>query len=94
MTLSIPPADIAAIRGYLALISQAPESIERLWFGGPWRRARGRGLPQQTGRPYRVTAREADGARWVHVLAADGIDGAGAPLIRERVDGLWTPRPS
>ena len=91
MSVPIPPADIAAIRGHLAPISQTPDLVERLWFGGPWRM--GRRLPYQAGRPYRVTAREADGTRWVHILAADGLDGAGAPLIRERIEGIWTRRP-
>jgi hypothetical protein len=86
----IPPSDISAIRAHLAVNAQELERLEPLVFGGPWRTTFNGGR-RQGGRPYRVTAREADGSRWVHVLAIDGVDQGGAPRVRERVNGAWRP---
>jgi hypothetical protein len=90
MLAPVPRADVEAIEAYLADHGQALVRVERRAFGGPWHRHFG-SLPFQGGRPYRALAREADGREWVHVVAVDGRNRAGAPRVKERIDGGWTP---
>ena len=86
----IPDADVEAIRDYLERHGQQLVKVERRAFGGPWRHNFG-SLPYQGGRPYRALAREPDGREWTHVVAVDGRTRVGAPRVKERVGGGWTP---
>jgi hypothetical protein len=90
MLAPIPRADEEAIEAYLADHGQMLVRVERRAFGGPWHRHFG-SLPFQGGRPYRALARAPDGREWTHVVAVDGRNHAGAPLVKERVGGGWTP---
>ena len=89
MLVRIPPADIRILEHFLAVRNQELAELYRLWFGGPW--AIRRRYPGQVGRPYLVVGREADGSRWTHKVAFDGVDAVGEPALKEHVDGSWRP---
>lgn len=90
MASPIPPKDIAGIEAFLADRSQSLVRVQRKWFGGPWSTT-SRLLPNQTGRPYRIVGREADGSLWIHIVAFDGFDSVGAPSLKHWIGGGWNP---
>lgn len=92
MIAPTPSDDLLAIDLFLKNRDQKVLDVRKLWIGGPsvWE---GRGVYQQTGRPYRVMARDAEGKAWRHYLAV-GVgerDALGSLKVKQRVLGQWLP---
>ena len=81
----IPEADQAEIAGFLRNRSQQLVETRKLWLGGP---VEPNSL-RQTGRPYRVLARDPDGFNYIHRVGLVGQPGRGDLVIYERVQGVW-----
>jgi hypothetical protein len=81
-----PQDDLVAITHFLSNRGQRALAVRKLWFA-PWR-MRG-GTLAEAGRPYRLLAIDADGKRYVHVVAADERDPMGHVKLKQRQAGVW-----
>lgn len=88
----IPPpiGDLKAIERFLKSRDEKLIKTRKLWIGGPSRWG-GRGIYEQTGRPYRITALSDDGSKWIHDLAAGEKDALGNPKLMQRRRNAWSP---
>jgi hypothetical protein len=84
-----PPGDLAAITCFLTNRDQRALEVKKLWLGGPWR-MKGQ-TPSEAGRPYRLLAVDADGARYTHLVTADELDAIGNVMLKQRQHGVWAP---
>ena len=90
MLMPTPPEDLQAIQLFLKNREETLVGTQKLWIGGPSRWG-GRGIYAQIGRPYRVLAQNADGARCSYDLAAEDRDDLGNTKLQERRQGGWSP---
>ena len=85
---SIPEADVAAIRNFLAHRGQSVLDAKRMILGGP---PDGHFVFRQVGRPYIVLALDPDGSRYVHRLALKGRVEQGDFTLLQKPHGFWKP---
>ncbi len=90
MVTPSPPGDLEAIGRFLKNRDEELLRARKLWIGGPgnWMLT---GVYGPSGRPYRVLARSADGSNWTHDLATDGWDSLGNPMLKQRLQNVWSP---
>jgi len=91
MARPVPEDDCRAIERAFQERGQRVTAISKRWVGGPWHYASSRmPIPYQGGRPYGVQLATGQETGALRVIAVEGKDARGDPIVHERRPDGWT----